>query len=208
MHQYIPASSDTDRCAHYCRGHIHSHCNSDAVPFPNALALNQYASFGSGERQGKGTVYRYEVRPTYTWTSPSWNSPREQVATSQPLELQPGYNIETPKPGNTFLFVYVRVANTGIKAVNAPAAQQFVVYTGGKTSYSSVHSSDVVIDKVFGTQYDYQIGRGGEVGYVQPGESNAADGYLIYEVPAPVIPATTYVVSNLDYQNQAAWKLG
>ncbi len=66
----------------------------------------------------------------------------------------------------------------------------------------------MVIDKVFGTQYDYQIGRGGEVGYVQPGESNAADGYLIYEVPAPVIPATTYVVSNLDYQNQAAWKLG
>ncbi len=123
MHQYIPASSDTDRCAHHCRGHIHSHCNPDAVPFPNALALNQYASFGSGERQGKGTVYRYEVRPTYTWTSPSWNSPREQVATSQPLELQPGYNIETPKPGNTFLFVYVRVANTGIKAVNAPAAQ-------------------------------------------------------------------------------------
>ena len=73
--------------------------------------------------------------------------------------------------------------------MNAPAAQQFVAYTGGKTySYSSVDSSDVVIDKASGTQYDYQIGRGGEVGYVQPGESNAADGYLIYEVPARSFP--------------------
>jgi hypothetical protein len=61
---------------------------------------------------------------------------------------------------------------------------------------------------VTGTQYDYQIGRGGMVGYVQPGESNAADGYLIYEIPASFMPATTYVVSNLDYQTKAVWKLG
>jgi hypothetical protein len=93
--------------------------------------------------------------------------------------------------------------------VYAPSAQQFVVSSNGVVySYTSVRSSDVTIDGVTGTQYDYQIGRGGTVGYVQPGESNAADGYLIYEIPASFTPATTYVVSNLDYKTQAVWRLG
>jgi hypothetical protein len=180
-----------------------------AVPFPNALALNEYATFGSGNEQGMATVYRYEVKPNYNWTSPSWNSPREQAAASGPFDVQYGYNIEKPKDGDTFLFIYVRVVNTGNKAVIAPSAKQFVVFSYGKAyNYSSVHSSDVIIDKVTGTQYDYQIGRGGTVGYIQPGESNKADGYLIYEIPAPFSPETTYVGCNLDYQNQAVWKLG
>jgi hypothetical protein len=179
------------------------------MPYPNALALNEYASFGSGNEQGKATIYRYEVRPNYNWTSPSWNSPREQVAASPPLDLQRGYNMEKPQAGNTFLFVFVRVVNTGDKAVYAPSGKQFVVSSNGKMyNFSSVHSSDVIIDKVSGTQYDYQIGRGGTVGYVQRGESNAADGYLIYDIPASFSPGTTYVVSNLDSHNQAAWKLG
>ena len=180
-----------------------------AVPFPNALALNEYATFGSADMIGKATVYGYDIKPSYNWTSPSWNSPAEQGAASQPLELQRGYNREKPQEGNTFLFVHVRVVNTGKNAVYAPSAQQFVVNSNGTLfKYSPVHSSDVIIDKVRGTQYDYQIGRGGVVGYVQPGESNAADGYLIYEVPANFSPKTTYIVSNLDYQNQAVWKLG
>jgi hypothetical protein len=180
-----------------------------AVPFPNALAQNEYATFGSGNEQGKATVYRYEVKSNYNWTSPSWNSPREQVAASPPLELQRGYNMEKSQEGNIFLFIYVRAVNTGNNAVYAPSAKQFVVFSDGKAyNYSSVHSSDVIIDKVTGTQYDYQIGRGGTVGYIQPGESNKADGYLIYEIPAPFSPNTTYVVSNLDYQNKAVWKLG
>jgi len=179
-----------------------------AVPFPNALAQNEYATFGSADKIGKATVYRYEVKPSYTWTSPSWNSPREQAAASPPLELQRGYNLEKPQEGNTFLFVYVRVMNTGTNAVYAPSAKQFIVSSDGKMySYSPVHSSDVIIDKVTGTQYDYQIGRGGTVGYIQPGESNKAEGYLIYEIPATFSPGTTYVVSNLDYQTKAEWKL-
>ncbi|HUT38634.1 MAG TPA: DUF4352 domain-containing protein [Methanoregula sp.] len=179
-----------------------------AVPFPDALALNEYATFGRGNEQGKATVYRFEVKPNYNWTSPSWNSPGEQAA-SQPLEIQHGYNMEKPHEGNTFLFVFVRIQNTGTIALNAPSAKQFVVISDGEAySYSSVRSSDVVIDKVSLTQYDYQIGRGGTVGYIQPGESNKADGYLIYEIPAAFSPGTTYVASNLDYQTKAEWKLG
>jgi hypothetical protein len=180
-----------------------------AVPFPNALAQNEYATFGSADRIGKASVYGYAIKPSYNWTSPSWNSPGEQAAASQPLELQRGYTMEKPQEGNTFLFVYVRVLNPGKNAVYAPSAKQFVVISNGTPhNYSPVHGSDVIIDKVPGTQYDYQIGRGGTVGYIQPGESNAADGYLIYEVPAAFSSNTTYVVSNLDFQNQAVWKLG
>jgi hypothetical protein len=179
-----------------------------AVPFPNALSLNEYATFGSADKIGQATVYGYEIRPNYNWTSPSWNSPRGQGAASPPLDIQRGYTMEKPHEGNTFLFVYVRVLNTGKNAVFAPSAKQFVLNSNGTIyNYSSVHGSDVIIDKVPGTQYDYQIGRGGTVGYVQPGESNRADGYLIYEVPAMFSPKTTYVVSNLDYQNQVVWRL-
>ncbi len=90
----------------------------------------------------------------------------------------------------------------------APSAQQFVVSGNGKVyNYTPVQSPDVVIDKVVGTQYDYQIGRGGEVGYIQPGESNRAEGYLIYEIPAALTPREIYVLVNLDYQNQAVWSL-
>ena len=178
-------------------------------PFPNALALNEYATFGSGNEQGMATVYRFEIKADYNWTSPTWNSPGQQAAASQPLGLQRGYNTEKPQAGNVFLFLSIRVLNTGTNAVYAPSAKQFVVSSSGKVyNYSSVRSSDVTIDQVSGTQYDYRIGRGGEVGYIEPGESNAADGYLIYEIPSSFTPATTYVVSNLDYQHQAVWRLG
>jgi len=179
-----------------------------AVPFPGALALNEYATFGSAGRQGKATVYQFEVKSDYNWTSPSWNSPGQQAAASQPLGLQRGYTMEKPRAGNVFLFLYVRVLNTGTSAVYAPSAQQFVLSGNGRMyNYTSVRNSDVVIDQVSGTQYDYQIGRGGEVGYIQPGESNRAEGYLIYEVPAELTPQDTYVLVNLDYQNQAVWRL-
>ena len=179
-----------------------------ATAYPGALPAGQYSTFGSGDRQGRATVYKYEIRPDYTWTAPSFNSPRDQPAASPSNGTVRGYNLETPKEGHTFLFIYVRLINTGTSAVYAPSPSQFVIYANGTLyNFSPVRSSDVVIDKVTGTQYDYQIGRGGEVGYIQPGESNRADGYLIYEVPAAIAPRDTYVLVNLDYQNQAVWRL-
>src|SRR4030042_312155 len=136
-----------------------------AVPVPGALALNEDATFGSGKRQGKATVYQFEIKSDYNWTSPSWNSPGQQASASQSLGLQRGYTTEKPGAGNAFLFLYVRVLNNGTSAVYAPSAQQFVVSSNGKVyNYTPVQSPDVVIDKVAGTQYDYQTGRGGERG--------------------------------------------
>jgi hypothetical protein len=104
-----------------------------AVPFPDAsLGLNQYTFFGSGNGKGSATVYRYEIRHNYNGTSPFWKSPREQVAASQPLKLQNGFTMERPKEENTFLIIFVRVEDTRTKAVYAPSAKQFVMYSDGK----------------------------------------------------------------------------
>jgi hypothetical protein len=158
---------------------------------------------------GQVTVTRYMIKPNYNWTSPSWNSPREQVAASPLLDLQRGYNMEKPREGSTFLFVFIRVANTGTKAVYAPSPQQLVVNGDGTIyNYRSVAGADVNIDGVVGKQYDYLIGKGGTGGYVQPGESNRVEGYLIYEVLSTLAPEKMYVVGNLDYQTRAIWKLG
>jgi hypothetical protein len=183
--------------------------NPAVTAYPGALALGQYATFGSEGRQGKATVYKYEIRQNYNWTAPTFKSPGSQSGASGPNEVQRGYMSQKPKAGNTFLFVYVSLVNNGTAAIYAPSASQFVVSANGTVyNYTSVQGSDVVIDTVPGTQYDYQIGRGGLVGYIQPGESNKADGYLIYEVPAAISLKDAYVLVNLDYQNRAVWRLG
>jgi hypothetical protein len=180
-----------------------------AVPFPNALALNKNATYGSGNRQGTVNVYRYDVKPTYSWTDPSWNSAAEQLAASQPNDIERGYNLEKPQAGNTFLFVYLSVQNTGYDTIQAPAAKQFVVLSDGKAyNYTSVHGSEVIIDKVGDSQYLYMRGQRDPIEYIQPGDSTKVEGYLIYEIPASFSPSTTYVAANLDYKNSAVWKLG
>jgi len=176
-------------------------------PFPDALAPGTPVPFTGGTGEGNATVYRYLVRGNYTWTSPSWNSPREQ-ATGNPLEVRYGYNTEMPHDGDVFLFVYLRVVSTGSGAVYAPSPRQFTVsYNGTTYPYSSVHGADVAIDTISGTQYDYLLGSGGTGGYVQPGASNQADGFLIFELPAGFVPQETYVIGNLDYDTRAVWRL-
>lgn len=177
-------------------------------PYPNALALNVPVSFGTGTKTGNITVYGYTVRPTYSWVDPSWNSPREQVESSKPLETQKGYNTRKPEDGNTFLFVYLNVAGTGTGAVYAPSPSQVIVVSDGKTYEStSLASAQTLVDGELGKQYDFQIGTGGTGGYVQPGKSNAVRGFLIYEIPASFSPDKTYVVANPDSRIQGVWKL-
>lgn len=177
-------------------------------PFPDASPLNTAIAYGSGKKTGELTITGYTVRATYSWVDPSWNSPREQLESSNPLETQKGYNTRTPQDGNTFLFVYVTVASTGTEAVWAPSPAQIAVISKGTTyQYSTLAGSQTIVDGETGEQYDFQIGEGGSGGYVQPGKSNIVKGFLIYEVPAPFSPETTYVVANADAQTQGVWKL-
>jgi len=180
-----------------------------ANPYPDAKPLNAPAVFGTADMSGTATVKKYVIKPNYNWTSPAWRSAREQAAYAPPLGVQTGYNTESPAAGNTFLFVFFKVENTGTKAIYAPSPQQIVVSVDGRTySYHPVSDADVSIDGISGTQYDYRIGKGGTGGYVQPGASNVAEGYLIYEVPTGMTLANAFVVANLDHQTRAEWALG
>jgi hypothetical protein len=182
----------------------------EATVYPGALALNTEVPFGIAGRNGTATVYKAEIRSTYQWASPSYNSARDQEKAGESLyATQHGYNTEKPKEGNTFLFVYVRLANTGKENIVVPSPNQFIVNAGGKTyTYSSVAGSDVTVSTVRVGQYDYQIGRGGVAGSLQPGASNAADGFLIYEVPSSTDLANAAMVITLDPEHTSAWKLG
>jgi hypothetical protein len=178
--------------------------------YPGARALNQIAPFGIAGKTGTATVYKAEIRSTYTWSSPSYNSPRDQQRAGESLyTTQYGYITEKPDEGNTFLFVYVRLENTGTERMVAPSPNQFMVDYNGKTyPYTSVRGSDVTVDVVRVGQYDYQIGRGGEAGFLMPGQSNAADGFLIYEVPVTIDLSKTALIVTLDAEHRSAWKLG
>jgi hypothetical protein len=181
----------------------------EPTPWPGALALNQEAPFGIAGKNGTATVYKAELRSNYSWSSPSFNSPRGQALAGEPLGTQHGYSTTEPAAGNRFLFVYVRLTDTGTDRMVAPSPNQFVVDYQGKTyTYQSVAGSDVSIISVRVTQYDYLIGKGGVAGYLDPGAGNAADGYLIYEVPATIDLAKAYLAVTLDTGHQAAWKLG
>lgn len=179
-----------------------------ATPYPGALSLGQAAPFGTGGRNGTAAVYKAELYPDYTWTSPSFNSASEQKQTGESLGTQKGYNTQQPAAGNAFLFVNVKLADTGSESIVAPSPSQFIVtFNGQDYPYRSLSGSDVTVGGVRGTQYDYLIGKGGVSGYIQPGESNAADGFLIYEVPSSIDLTRAYMVITLDSQHTTAWQL-
>lgn len=180
-----------------------------ATPYPGALTLGQETPFGIGGKTGMASVYKLDIRSNYSWTSPSFNSASEQKLTGSALGTQQGYNTDEPAAGNTFLFVYVKLTDTGAESIVAPSPGQFVVHYNGKDyPYRSLAASDVTVGSIRGIQYDYQIGKGGVSGYIQPGDSNAADGFLIYEVPSSIDLSKAAMVVTLDSQHQSAWQLG
>lgn len=176
--------------------------------YPGALAPGTAAPFGIGGRNGTAVVYKADLRPEYTWTSPSFNSISEQKQTGEALGTQKGYNTQKPSEGNAFLFVYMKLADTGSGNIVAPSPSQFIVnYNGKDYTYSSLAGPDVTLGGVTGTQYDYLIGKGGVAGYIQPGESNAVDGFLIYEVPASIDLTKASMIITLDAVHTPAWQL-
>ena len=94
----------------------------EQTPYPGAIALKQEAPFGTTGKNGTATVYKAEFRSTYDWSSPSFNSPHEQLGDGGATGTQRGYNTEKPKDGNIFLFTYVRLTNTGTDRIAAPIA--------------------------------------------------------------------------------------
>lgn len=179
------------------------------TPYPGTLALNQVVPFGQADRTGTVTVYKAKVLPNYSWTDPTFNSPRDQQKAGDTLlSKQYGYNTQNPAEGNVYLFVYPRLTNTGTDSLGALSTGQFIVnYDGKDYASQTVSSSHLTFADGLGSPYNYDAENGGVTGFIVPGSANAADGFLIYEVPASFDIRKAAVMVTLDGGNKAAWAL-
>jgi hypothetical protein len=179
-------------------------------PFPNAIALREIFSYNEGKYASRATVYRYWMNDTYQWHSDADNR----------------FYTQRPKAGNKYLLVFVNIENIGSDGYPYPTSHMIVVHNGGNRY--NVDTSHYLPDKsgnrkatpieiqeieqqsdYFNLERveDYGYSHGTTQDFVLPGQGNAIDGYLIYEVPASLTPDTTYIEIVFDGQDRAAWKL-
>jgi hypothetical protein len=180
-------------------------------PFPNALLLKDGFPFGEGKITSEGTVYRIWINETYHWHN----------------DMDNKYYLQTPKPGNKYLFVFINVYNKGDTRVWPPTSGNVVVhYNGREYSPDPAHylpdkSSDrqataievqevQYFSKLFGSEYveDFGYSHGSQLAYLYPGKSNAIDGYLVFEVPASLTPEKAYAEIVFNGNDVGVWKLG
>lgn len=180
-------------------------------PFPNALTIRTWFNFSSGKTASQGTVYKKWINDTYQWHDDMDNKWYTQKA----------------KAGNKFLFVFVCIVDRGDTRVWYPKASSIVIHfdnqiysvdqlhyipdkSGGNLKATAIEVGEVqYYHKLFGAEYteDYGLSHGTMSDYVYPGESNAIDGYIIYEVPAFLTAEDTYVEISFNGQERAVWKL-
>ncbi|OPY39350.1 MAG: hypothetical protein A4E35_00121 [Methanoregula sp. PtaU1.Bin051] len=179
-------------------------------PFPDALSLNEWFNYNEGKYASKATIYRYWINGTYQWHN----------------DMDNHYYTQSPKAGNKYLFIYAAIVHTGTTAYPYPKSSRIYVYYNG--SRYTVDPSHYLPDKAedrdatpieiyeLEQQYDlfnaervedYGYSHGTTSDFIYPGQSNAIDGYLIYEVPASLTPDKTYVEIVFDSDDRAVWKL-
>jgi hypothetical protein len=181
-------------------------------PYPDALPLKEPFNYSSGKTASQGTVYRYWLNDSYQLYVPD----------------ETRYETISPAHGNRYLILFVNTVNLGT-ARNLPLNPgNIVVHYDGKNYYmdknhvlpkneQNVDSpADLYrikeiefIHKLFGSEYveDFGYSHGMVLAYLLPGESNAIDGYIIFEVPASLDPARTYVEIPFNSEDVAVWKL-
>jgi hypothetical protein len=180
-------------------------------PFPDALTIGTWFNFSSGKTASQGTVYKKWINDTYQWHNDMDNKWYTQKA----------------KAGNKFLFVFVCIVDRGDTRVWYPKASSIVVHfdnqiysvdqlhyipdkSGGNLKATAIEVGEVqYYHKLFGAEYteDYGLSHGTMSDYVYPGESNAIDGYIIYEVPESLTAEKAYVEITFNGQERAVWKL-
>lgn len=179
---------------------------------PAVLTLKEKYPFGNDTTwKSEATVYRTWINDTYRWFSPDDNQYYTKVA---PF-------------GKKYLVIFLSMVCRGTD--RAPLPQQnniYVLYGNAVISPDPSHalptknpdSSPKVVrigeiefsKKLLDTEYieDYGYSHGLRLGYINPGESNAVDGYIIYEVPASLTPENAFVSIVMPQSDTAVWKLG
>jgi len=182
-------------------------------PFPNALKIKEQYSFGSNKSISGATVYRFWINDTYQLFDP-----KETI-----------YTTKKPGAGKKYLILFLNVVNRGTDRSIPPRTSGMSVWYDGTLYYpdpthfvprteKTTDTAPVILrigeieffHKLYGSEYveDFGYSHGTELGYLTPGESNAIDGYVIFEVPSSLTSDKTYVQVVLNSQNIAIWKLG
>jgi hypothetical protein len=181
-------------------------------PFPGALPLHAFALFGNGTKWTTDiTVYKVWINDTYQWWSPDDNRYYTQVAPT----------------GKKYLIAFVDMVNRGTdRAPLPPQANLGIIYASATISPDPGHilpnqkadsppsiiriGEIEFVKKMYASEYveDFGYSHGQKLGYITPGESNAVDGYIVYEVPATLTPQTSYLRIVLPGQDPAIWILG
>ena len=176
------------------------------------LKLKQVFLFGNGTRwNSEITVNRIWINDTYRWYDPE--------------ELQ--YDKRIAPAGKKYLLVFLSIINRGTERAPLPQHENIYVlcenavippYSLHPLPMKNMDSTPRIariaeieyFRKVYSSELveDYGYSHGQKLGYVIPGESNAVEGYIIYEVPASMIPEKTYVTVTLPDQSEAIWVLG
>ena len=180
-------------------------------PFPDAYSIGKLFNFNEGKYVSRATVYRVWMNETYQWHN----------------DMDNHYYTQRPKTGNKYLLVYVNIENLGTDAYPYPKSSTILLHNNG-TIYN-VDTSHYLPDKAGNllatpieileiehqSDYfkmerveDYGYSHGTTQDFIYPGQGNAVDGYLIYEVPALLTPENTYAEIIFDGHNRAVWKLG
>jgi len=178
--------------------------------FPAALALKENFAFGTGDVASEATIYRYWLNDTYQWHNTMDNK----------------FYTQSPPKGDRYLIIFVNIVNRGNTRVWPPSAGNIHLWYAGKEYRQDPdhYLPDKIRDKddqpvaigeiqyyhqLYSTELvsDYGYSHGEKLGFVYPGESNALDGYLIYVIPASLIPEQTYVQIAFNGNDTAVWKL-
>jgi hypothetical protein len=182
-------------------------------PFPNALNIKEPYPYGSNKSISEATLYRFWINDTYQLFDP-----KETI-----------YATKKPGIGKKYLILFLNVVNRGTDRSIPPGTSGISVWYDGTLYYpdpthtvprtaKTTDSPPVILrigeieffHKLYGSEYveDFGYSHGNELAYLTPGESNAIDGYIIFEVPSSLTPDKTYVQVALSPQNLAIWKLG
>jgi hypothetical protein len=178
----------------------------------NPLPLKSTFLFGSGTGWiSEVAVNRIWINDTYRWYNPE--------------NLQ--YDTRIAPPGKKYLFIFVSMVNRGTEPLPLPPQGNFYVqyydaiispYTLHPLPMANPDSTPRIAriaeieysHKVYSSEFveDFGYSHGQKLGSLMPGESNAVEGYIIYEVPASLTPEKTYVRIVLPDKEEATWVLG
>jgi len=190
------------------------------VPVPPrvTLALGEEYRYGPAGFTIKASVTRYRYLDRYHWLDPTSGLFFPQL----------------PDVGNRFLFVYIHMVNLGSVAQWIPSADAFslcgILPSGDNSCYTNLpyqnttgydetalerlNSTYQWIREVGVNERDYAylrnswyLSSGHAGGFLWPGESNAINGYLVYEVPRNLSVENTLISVWFNNQSSATWAL-